>query len=104
MKYYFFLSKSYLIQINPRQNLVLEERSLVRLQGIDVLNTGERIKSWLIQTDPTKIKFKNNTQRLFDIVSCVTGLEQNNILSINFVGLGRLMIKFNKEVLFILYY
>ena len=104
MKYYFFLSKSYLIQINPRQNLVLEERSLVRLQGIDVLNTGARIQSWLIQTDPTKIKFNNNTQRVFDIVSSVTGLEQNNILAINFVGLGRLMIKFNKEVLFILYY
>ena len=68
---------------------------------IDVIETGKRIQSWLIQTNPKAKKFNENTQRIFDAISSVTGTEPNNLPAINFVGLGRLMIKFNNEVLFI---
>ena len=73
----------------------------MKLQGIDVLDTGKRIQNWLINTNPTISKFSELTQRIFDVISKVTGIEQNNFPAINFVGLGRAMIKFNKEVLLI---
>ena len=73
----------------------------MKLQGIDVLDTGKRIQNWLINTNPTITKFSELTQRIFDVISKVTGIEQNNFPAINFVGLGRAMIKFNKEVLLI---
>ena len=63
----------------------------------------ERIQSWLIQTNPKFYKaaqFNEVTKRIFDAVSRVTGTEPNNLPAINFVGLGRLMIKFRNEVLF----
>ena len=66
---------------------------------IDVSETGNRIQSWLIQTNPKAAKFNEVTQRIFDIISRVTGIEPNNLTAINFVGLGRLLIKFNNEVL-----
>ena len=81
--------------------MVLEDRPLVKLQGIDVLETGKKIRSWLIQTDPTVTRFSEFTQRIFDVISRVSGIEENNFPAINFVGLGRAMIKFNNEVLFI---
>ena len=88
-------------QIIPRQNLVLEDRPLVKLQGMDVLETGKKIQNWLNQTDPTITKFSEFTQRIFDVISRVTGIEENYFPAINFVGLGRARIKFNNEVLFI---
>ena len=71
------------------------------LQGrIDVIETGKRIRSWLIQTNPKAKEIYEYTQKIFDTVARVTGTEQNNLPAINFVGLGRLMIRFNTEVLF----
>ena len=95
------IKKSLKIYINnPRQNLVLEDRPLVKQEGrIDVSETGKRIRSWLIQTNPKAAKFKEVTPRIFDIISRVTGLEPNYFPAINFVGLGRLLMKFNNEVL-----
>ena len=66
---------------------------------IDVSETGKMIRSWLIQTNPKAVKLIGVTQKIFDIISRVTGIEPNNLPAINFVGLGRLLIKFNNEVL-----
>ena len=89
------------LKFYTRQNLVLEDRPLLKLPGIDVVDTGKRIQSWLIESKHRENKFNEVTQRIFDVVSRVTGTDENNIPAINFVGLGRLMIKFNNEVLFI---
>ena len=90
-----------MLKSNPRHDMVLEDRPLVKLPGIDVLDTGKRIQSWLTQANPKDTKFNEATQRIFNVISRVTGKEENNFPSINFVGLGRAMIKFNNEVLFI---
>ena len=82
--------------------MVLEDRPLVKLQGIDVLETGKEIQSWLNQTDPTVTRFSEFTQRIFDVISRVSGIEENNFPAINFVGIARAMIKFNSEVLYYL--
>ena len=55
----------------------------------------------MIETNPKAAKFREVTPKIFDIISRVTGTEPNNLLTINFVGLGRLLMKFNNEVLFI---
>ena len=39
--YYISLDK----QIKPRQNLVLEDRPLVKIQGIDVMETNSNIET-----------------------------------------------------------
>ena len=71
----------------------------MKLEGrLDVIETGKRIQSWLIETNPKLGKCNEFQQRLFDAISRVTGTEPNNLLAINFVGLGRLLIKFNNEV------
>ena len=119
---------------NTRQSLVQEDR-LLKLQGIDVLDTGKKIQTWLIQTQPKVTKFNEVkerifdtfsrvtgidhnwmiqlqprvttfnevTEKIFDVVSRVTGVEQSNIHALNFVALGRAMIKYNNEVLLFFY-
>ena len=66
---------------------------------IDVLDTGRRIQNWMIQMQPKIRVFNQVTERLFDVISRVTGIEQNNIQAIIFVGIGRARIKYNNEVL-----
>ena len=74
----------------------------MKLEGkIDVIETGKKIQSWFIETNPKVGKSNEFQQRLFDAISRVTGTEPNNLPVINFVGLGRLLIKFNNEVFFI---
>ena len=74
----------------------------MKLEGrLDVRETGKRIQSWFNETNPKLGNFYKFQQRLFDAISRVTGTEPNNLLAINFVGLGRLLIKFNNEVFFI---
>ena len=68
---------------------------------IDVLDTGRRIQNWMIQMQPKIRVFNQVTERLFDVISKVTGIEQNNIQAIIFVGIGRARIKYNNEVLFL---
>ena len=63
---------------------------------IDVLDTGRRIQNWMIEMQLHGIKFN------IDVISRVTGEEQNNVQAIIFVGIGRARIKFNNEVLFLL--
>ena len=77
-----------------------EERPLVKRQGIDVVDTGKKIQNWLIQTNAQGTKFQEITQKFFEVISRVTGTEETSIPAINYVGLGRLMIKFNNEVFF----
>ena len=72
---------------------------LSKLPEIDVLDTGKRIQSWLIQTVPKFTKFIEVTQKICDILSKVTGIEQNNIPAIIYVGLGRAMIRYYNKVL-----
>ena len=123
------LSNKNLHILNLRQNLVQEESSLLKLPGIDVLDsgkrvqspqankspvakssvernqgpllklpeidvldTGKRIQSWLIHTHPKFTKFIEFTQKICDVLSKVTGIEQNNIPAILYVGLGRAII------------
>ena len=81
--------------------MVPEDRPLLKLHGIDVLDTGKKIHSWWIETNSDKVNFNEVTQRLFDIISRVTGIKEKNLPAINFVGLGRLMLKFNNEVFLI---
>ena len=79
--------------------MVLEDRPLVKQEGrIDVSETGKIIRSWLIETNPKAAKFKEVTPKIFDIISRVTGKEPNNLHAINFVGLGRLLMKLNNKV------
>ena len=66
---------------------------------IDVLDTGRRIQNWMIEMQLHGIKFNKVRERLFDVISRVTGLEHNYIPAISFVGLGRAMIKDNNKVL-----
>ena len=73
----------------------------MRQPRIDVLDTGRRIQNWMIEMQLHGIKFNEVRERLFDVISRVTGEEQNNIQAIIFVGLGRAMIKYNHEVLFL---
>ena len=80
--------------------MVPEERPLVKRQGIDVVDTGKKIQNWLIQTNAQGTKFQEITQKFFEVISRVTGIEETSIPAINYVGLGRLMIKFNNEVFF----
>ena len=68
---------------------------------IDVLDTGRRIQNWMIEMQLHGIKFNKFRERLFDVISRVTGIEQNNIQAIIFIGIGRAMIKYNNEVLFL---
>ena len=68
---------------------------------IDVVDTGRRIQNWMIEMQLYGIKVNKVRERLFDVISRVTGIEQNNIQAIIFVGIGRAMIKYNNEVLFL---
>ena len=72
---------------------------LLKQPEIDVLDTGKRIQSWLIQTYPRFPKSNQITQKICDVVSQVTGIEQNSIPAIIYVGLGRAIIKYYNEVL-----
>ena len=72
---------------------------LLKLPEIDVLDTGKRIQSWLIQTHPKFTKFNEVTQKIWDVLSKVTGIEQNNIPAIIYFGLGRAMIRYYNKVL-----
>ena len=74
----------------------------MKLKGIDVLDTGKKIQNWMIQMEPKTTIFNQVTERLFDVISRVTGEENINIQDIIFVGIGRAMIKYNNEVLFLL--
>ena len=64
----------------------------------------ERIQSWFNQTNFKATHCNEVTQRTFDAISRVTGIEPNHLPAINFVGLGRLLIKFSNEVLFLSLY
>ena len=88
--------------LHLRQNLIKEESPLLKLPGIDVLDTSKRIQSWLIKTYPKFQKSIQITQKICDVVSQVTGIEQNSIPAIIYIGLGRAMIKYYNEVLFYL--
>ena len=79
----------------------MDEDRLLKHPRIDVLDTGRRIQNWMIQMHLHGIKSNKVRERLFDVISRVTGLEQNNIQAIIFVGLGRARIKYNYEVLFL---
>ena len=86
---------------NPvaKSSVERNQSPLLKLPEIDVLDTGKRIQSWLIQTDPKFTKFNEVTQKICDVLSKVTGIEQNNIPAIIYVGLGRAMIRYYNEVL-----
>ena len=65
---------------------------------IDVLDTGRRIQNWMIQLQPKITVFNQVTERLFDVISKVTEIEQNNIPAIIIVGVGRAVMKYYNAV------
>jgi len=81
--------------IESRKNQGQDDR-LLKI-GIDVEDIGKKIQKWMIQMQPKETKFIEVTERIFDAVSRATGIDQNNIPAIIFVGLGRAMIKYNNK-------
>ena len=66
---------------------------------INVLDTGSRIQNWMIKMQLKEAKFNEVTERIFDVISRVTGTEQTYIPAIIFIGLGRAMTMDSNEVL-----